>query len=101
MLLALARKDLYPDNPEKQKAMLEKYKDFIVSEEEADWFGLTLWKAEKKLMDYEDALPKPKPLKYQFLNDFIEELKRELLSFSSTASSIAANFRDLRGIVTF
>lgn len=75
MLLALARKDLYPDNPEKQKAMLEKYKDFIVSEEEADWFGLTLWKAEKKLMDYEDALPKPKPLKYQFLNDFIEELK--------------------------
>lgn len=75
MLLALARKDLYPDNPEKQKEILEKYKEFIVSEEEADWFGLTLWKAERKLMDYEDALPKPKPLKYQFLNDFLEELK--------------------------
>ncbi|XP_077550385.1 mitochondrial ribosomal protein L28 [Haemaphysalis longicornis] len=75
MLLALARKDLYPDNKDKQKEILEKYKEFIVSEEEADWFGLTLWKAERKLMDYEDALPKPKPLKYQFLNDYLEELK--------------------------
>uniref|UniRef100_A0A023GJS1 Putative 39s ribosomal protein n=2 Tax=Amblyomma TaxID=6942 RepID=A0A023GJS1_AMBTT len=75
MLLALARKDLYHDNEEKQKEILEKYKEFMVSEEEADWFGLTLWKAEAKLMDYEDALPKPKPLKYQFLNDYLEELK--------------------------
>ncbi|XP_049515177.1 39S ribosomal protein L28, mitochondrial isoform X2 [Dermacentor silvarum] len=75
MLLALARKDLYPDKPEKQKEILEKYKEFIVPEEEADWFGLTLWQAERKLMDYEDALPKQKPLKYQFLNDFLEELK--------------------------
>uniref|UniRef100_A0A023FJ67 Putative 39s ribosomal protein n=1 Tax=Amblyomma cajennense TaxID=34607 RepID=A0A023FJ67_AMBCJ len=75
MLLALARKDLYHNDEKKQKEILEKYKDFIVSEEEADWFGLTLWKAEAKLMDYEDALPKPKPLKYQFLNDYLEELK--------------------------
>ncbi|XP_064477202.1 large ribosomal subunit protein bL28m-like [Ornithodoros turicata] len=74
MLLALARKDLYLGDPKKREEVIEKYKEHIVPEEEAEWFGLTFEQAEKKLIDCEDAV-EPQPLKYQFLKDYLEELK--------------------------
>ncbi|CAN7937068.1 unnamed protein product [Ixodes hexagonus] len=78
MLLALARKDLYHDNQEKQKEMLEKYKEFIIPEKEAEWFGLTLERAEKKLLMEEEKVESV-PLKYQFLKDYLAELECKLL----------------------
>lgn len=74
MLLALARKDLYHDDEKKQREVLEKYKEFIIPEEEAEWFGLTPERAEKKLMMEEDKV-KGVPLKYQFLKDYLAELE--------------------------
>lgn len=74
MLLALVRKDLYPSDPKKREEIIGKYKKHIIPEEEAEWFGLTLEQAEKKLLDKEDGV-EPQPLKYQFLKEYLEELR--------------------------
>lgn len=74
MLLSLARKDLYHDSEEKRNHVLDKYKEFIIPEEEADWFGLTLKEAEKKLMQMEEKI-EPEPLKFQYVKEFLDQLK--------------------------
>jgi len=81
ILLALVRKTCYQDNPEKQQEILEKYKEFIVPEEEAEWYGLTVAEAAKKLDQIEMAArPPPQPLKIQFRKELIQELKEEQLA---------------------
>ncbi|KAL0617172.1 39S ribosomal protein L28, mitochondrial [Plecturocebus cupreus] len=50
MLLRLARQDpqLHPEDPERRAAIYDKYKEFVIPEEEADWVGLTLEEAIEK-----------------------------------------------------
>ncbi|KAG0728101.1 39S ribosomal protein L28, mitochondrial [Chionoecetes opilio] len=75
MLLALTRETLYPENPSKKKEILEKYNKFILPEEEADWFGLSLREALIKQRRLEKAANAPMPLKHKFRLEFVEYLK--------------------------
>lgn len=77
MLLALIRETLYPDNPSKKLQILEKYKEHIIPEEEAEWFGLTLKEAGIKQKTIEDDANTPQPLKHAFRAEFIEYLKNK------------------------
>ncbi|KAK7085589.1 39S ribosomal protein L28, mitochondrial [Halocaridina rubra] len=75
MLLTLAKGTLYPDNPAKKEELIEKYKEYIIPEEEAIWYGLTIKEAATKQKKIEDEENKPLPLKYAFRKEFIEYLK--------------------------
>ncbi|OQR73028.1 39S ribosomal protein L28 [Tropilaelaps mercedesae] len=80
ILLALARKDLYPNDPAKREKMLKKYAEFIIPEEEAEWFGLNLRAATWKLLEQEQyARWEGTPLKPQLRAKLIEALKAEKL----------------------
>lgn len=74
MLLTLVRETLYPDNPAKKQEILEKYKDHIIPEEEADWYGLSLKEAADKQKLIEEEANRPQPLKHSFRAEFIEYL---------------------------
>lgn len=74
MLLALAKGTLYPTNPAKKEELLEKYKEYIVSEEEAEWYGLTPKEAATKQKIIEEDIPL-QPLKLSFRKEFIEYLE--------------------------
>jgi len=54
MLLALANKEMYPEDPQKCDEMLKKYEEFIVPAEEAEWFGLNIREATWKLLEIEE-----------------------------------------------
>nr|CAG4641292.1 EOG090X0GHI [Eulimnadia texana] len=75
LLLALARKDFLPNKPDKREELLNKYKDLIVPEEEAEWYGLTIKEAMSKLTQLDTPPVQPVPLKQQFREEFINELK--------------------------
>ncbi|XP_022076672.2 39S ribosomal protein L28, mitochondrial [Acanthochromis polyacanthus] len=61
MLLRLARRntDLYPDDPDKREKIYDKYKQFEVPEEEAEWVGLSLEEAVEKQRQLEHKEPEP------------------------------------------
>ncbi|XP_076046362.1 mitochondrial ribosomal protein L28 [Oratosquilla oratoria] len=75
ILLALSKKTLYPDNVGKQKELLEKYKDFIIPEEEAEWYGLPMRQALRKLRHLDREANQPVALKHNFRKDFFQYLK--------------------------
>ncbi|XP_070685516.1 large ribosomal subunit protein bL28m [Pempheris klunzingeri] len=74
MLLRLARKstELYPDDPVKREKVYEKYKQFEVLEEEAEWVGLTLEEAVEKQRQLEHKEPEP------LFKDCVDNLVQEL-----------------------
>ncbi|XP_034025118.1 39S ribosomal protein L28, mitochondrial [Thalassophryne amazonica] len=80
MLLRLARKDkeLYPSDPVKREAVYNKYKAFVIPEEEAEWMGLNLEEAVEKqrLLEYKE----PEPLFKVFVNKLVRELTIQKLS---------------------
>ncbi|XP_058013344.1 large ribosomal subunit protein bL28m isoform X1 [Ahaetulla prasina] len=61
LLLRLARKDpsLHPDDPAKREAVYNKYKEFVIPEEEAEWIGLSLEEAVEKqrVLEKKDPVP--------------------------------------------
>ncbi|XP_030068890.1 large ribosomal subunit protein bL28m [Microcaecilia unicolor] len=61
MLLHLASRDprLHPNDPAKREAIYEKYKEFVVPREEAEWVGLSLEEAVEKqrLLEKKDPVP--------------------------------------------
>lgn len=78
MLLALANKSLYPNDPAKRDEIYQKYKQFEVPASEAEWVGLTLYEAERKQYQVEEAerLRHFRPLK----DIYADELYNELMS---------------------
>nr|XP_033819702.1 39S ribosomal protein L28, mitochondrial isoform X2 [Geotrypetes seraphini] len=50
MLLSLASRDhrLHPNDPAKREAIYDKYKEFVIPQEEAEWVGLSLEEAVEK-----------------------------------------------------
>ncbi|XP_037534156.1 39S ribosomal protein L28, mitochondrial [Nematolebias whitei] len=74
MLLRLARRgtELYPDDPAKREIIYNRYKQFEVSEDEAEWLGLTLEEAVEKQRQLENKEPEP-----QF-KTCVEKLVQEL-----------------------
>ncbi|CAJ1065400.1 39S ribosomal protein L28%2C mitochondrial [Xyrichtys novacula] len=79
MLLRLARKDteLYPDDPVKKEKVYEKYKQFEIPEEEAEWVGLNLVEAVEKQRQLEHK--EPEPLFEACVDKLVEELRIQKL----------------------
>ncbi|XP_071950430.1 large ribosomal subunit protein bL28m-like isoform X2 [Antedon mediterranea] len=80
MLLALARKDMYPNDPEKKDMIYEKYKHYEVPEDEAIWVGLTRGEA---VTLYRKLLPpqeKVRPLKDVYTEELLSKLKENTLT---------------------
>ncbi|XP_029028187.1 39S ribosomal protein L28, mitochondrial isoform X2 [Betta splendens] len=80
LLLRLARKDteLYPSNPVKREKVYEKYKQFEIPEEEAEWVGLSLEEAVEKQRQLE--YKKPEPLFKVCVDQLVEELHVQKLA---------------------
>ena len=80
MLLTLVRKSMYPDNPKKRDTIYEKYKHFVIPEEEAEWIGLTIIEAEVKQLSLEDQNCKSiQPLKDVYMKELVQLLKENRL----------------------
>lgn len=74
MLLTLARKSMYPNDPVKREKVYKRYKKFEISEEEAEWVGLTMKEAVIKLRSQLEA-ETVVPLKETYKRQLTEELK--------------------------
>nr|XP_056722217.1 39S ribosomal protein L28, mitochondrial [Euleptes europaea] len=84
MLLRLVRRDpaLHPDDPAKREAVYEKYKEFVIPEEEAEWVGLSLEEAieKQRLREKKD----PVPLFKVYVEELVQQLQEQKLSDSAT-----------------
>lgn len=74
MLLALAQKSLYPDNPVKREKVYNKFKDFVIPAKEAEWVGLSIPEAVEKAKKEHAELNKPTPLKDLYLTELVSKL---------------------------
>ncbi|XP_014672130.1 PREDICTED: 39S ribosomal protein L28, mitochondrial-like [Priapulus caudatus] len=73
MLLALAQKTYYPDDPARQAKILKKYGKYMILEEEAEWIGYSLKDAIIKIrLQLDDK--KPVPLKEKYKAELLEQL---------------------------
>ncbi|XGW35547.1 hypothetical protein V3C99_019067 [Haemonchus contortus] len=74
MLLTLAKETYYPEDEERHNYIKEKYKEFVIPAEEADWVGLDLNEAARKQQEIEESQV-PEPLKYKFERELIARLR--------------------------
>lgn len=76
MLLRLSRRDsnLHPDDPAKREQIYDRYKEFVIPYEEAEWVGLTLEEAVEKQRLLEKKDPEP------LFKVYVEELSQQLES---------------------
>lgn len=82
MLLTLAMGAYFPENEERRNYIKEKYAEFVIPFEEADWVGLDLNEAARKQQEIEEQMV-PEPLKYK--------LEKELVSRLYTGTDLIAN----------
>ncbi|KAL3878398.1 hypothetical protein ACJMK2_030754, partial [Sinanodonta woodiana] len=75
MLLALARKSLYPSDPVKRDKIYNRYKEYIIPEEEAEWIGLTVPEALKKAEEMQAKNSTIRPLKEVFTEEIVQKLQ--------------------------
>ncbi|XP_010016978.1 PREDICTED: 39S ribosomal protein L28, mitochondrial [Nestor notabilis] len=77
MLLRLARRDpkLHPNDPARREAIYNKYKEFVIPEEEAEWVGLSLEEAieKQRLLEKKD----PVPLFKVYAEELVNQLKEQ------------------------
>ncbi|VDO04490.1 unnamed protein product [Haemonchus placei] len=74
MLLTLAKETYYPEDEERHNYIKQKYKEFVIPAEEADWVGLDLNEAARKQQEIEESQV-PEPLKYKFERELIARLR--------------------------
>lgn len=88
MLLRLLNKDnkMYVSDPETREKVYERYKEFMMPKEEAEWIGLSLREAMKKQWELEkkQGVHDPVPL----LQVYTEELKRSMEAEKSAKVSL-------------
>ena len=89
LLLALADKNLYPDDLAKREEIYAKYKKYVITADEAEWVGLTLYEAEQKQNDIEEAerLKNLRPLKYVYAEELVQKLQNAALTESAESKS--------------
>jgi large subunit ribosomal protein L28 len=89
MLLALVRKSMYPDDPKKRDEIYAKYEKFVIPEEEAEWVGLTLYEAEQKLNEIEEAERSKniRPLREVYADELLAELRENEAGKETESSS--------------
>lgn len=75
ILMALADKTLYPDNPEKRMEVYAKYEKYLkaYTREQIEWYGLTYLEACQKWLKLNETTPQP--LKIQYRSELIAKLK--------------------------
>jgi len=88
MLLALANKTLHPNDPTKQETVFNKYAKFVIPAEEAEWVGLTLYEAEQKQHEVEEAerLRNLRPLKEIFAAELVAKFENKQLDAPKSKS---------------
>uniref|UniRef100_A0A0N5BC79 Large ribosomal subunit protein bL28m n=1 Tax=Strongyloides papillosus TaxID=174720 RepID=A0A0N5BC79_STREA len=74
ILITLAKENYFEGDEERKNYIKEKYKDFKMPLEEAEWVGLDLNEACIKLQDIEDD-DLPIPLKYRFEKELVDDIK--------------------------
>ncbi|KYN07418.1 PREDICTED: 39S ribosomal protein L28, mitochondrial [Cyphomyrmex costatus] len=75
ILIALADKTLYPNDPTKHAEVYAKYEQYLsaYTREEIEWYGLTYKEACKKWIKLHEK--QPQPLKIQYRSELIAKLK--------------------------
>ncbi|XP_058794736.1 large ribosomal subunit protein bL28m [Phymastichus coffea] len=88
ILISLADKTLYPDDPVKRDEVYEKYKKYLepYSREDIEWYGLSWKNATGKFIKMQLAAYNPQPLKIQFRAELIKQLQDEQLESGSEES---------------
>lgn len=97
MLLALVRKSMYPDDPKKRDEIYAKYEQFVIPEAEAEWVGLSLYEAERKQNEIEEAerLKNLRPLKEVYAEELLAELKESEAEGKDVTSSTSSWLKKL------
>ena len=77
ILVALADKTLYPNDPTKREKIYNKYKEYLTAytKEEIEWYGLTYMEACKKWVKQKEQLTRVEPLKIKYRSELIAKLK--------------------------
>lgn len=85
ILLALADKTLYPDDPEKQAEVYAKYEQYLsaYTRKEIEWYGLSWNDAINKYKSQQDTTPKP--LKLKFRADLLAVIKENRFKAAENA----------------
>ena len=90
LLLALANKTLHPNDPEKREEVYTKYQKYVIPAEEAEWVGLSLYEAERKQNDIEEAerLKAIRPLKEVYADELVQKLQTASLTDDQASKSM-------------
>lgn len=96
LMITLAREDYYEDNEEKKKYIKEKYKEFKIPLVEAEWVGLDLNEACKKLQDLEDSTS-PVPLKYLYESELVDGIRSNKIPLESDDDYVQKPTKSLFG----
>lgn len=79
MLQALATRSFYKNDLEKQEKIYNKYKDFLIPNEQIEWVGLTVKEAIVKARQLEEKKNPQVPLKEIYTKELIDKLKSTTL----------------------
>ncbi|XP_034945394.1 39S ribosomal protein L28, mitochondrial [Chelonus insularis] len=92
ILIALADKTLYPDDPVKREEVYEKYKEYLkaYTREEIEWYGLSWVEACEKYIKEKENAKVVEPLKKKYRIDLINELKKIKLGEQKEAEKLAS-----------
>jgi len=74
IMISLAKEDYYSNDQERHSYIKDKYAKYVIPLEEAEWIGLDLNEACKKLQNIELATA-PEPLKYVYEREMVEKLE--------------------------
>lgn len=92
MLIRLAKKEaeLYPEDKQKQEIIYNRYKEFVIPLEEAEWVGLKPWEAVNKQKKIEEVNQRKEiiPLKQVFAEETIEKLSSVDFDFEKVLPEI-------------
>jgi large subunit ribosomal protein L28 len=77
LLIALAKETYYPDDDEKRNYIKEKYKEFVIPLEEAEFVGLTISEATTKIKIDDQKKKEVIPLKVLYAEALVQELKEK------------------------
>jgi large subunit ribosomal protein L28 len=75
MLVALVKRDFHLNDPQKRDMVYNKFKQYEVPLEEAEWFGLTTAQAITRQKVIEAYQNQTQPLKIKFAAELVEKLK--------------------------
>jgi len=89
ILIALADKTLYPNDPEKHAEVYNKYEQYLsaYTREEIEWYGLTFKEACQKWIKLKET--EPQPLKIQYRSELIAKLKENKIKEAENVDVIS------------